>query len=71
MKKLILLGAAALMCSYSADAASKYVVWSGDALTADEVQMPAAYNGWWNMNHQTVADSDSEEGDAWRFCRWL
>lgn len=67
MKKLILLGAAALMCSYSADAASKYVVWSGDALTADEVQMPAAYNGWWNMNHQTVADSDSEEGDAWRF----
>lgn len=67
MKKLFLLAAAAVIGGYGMDAATRYVVFSGDELTADEVQMPTEYNGWWNMKHETVADPDAAEQNVWRF----
>lgn len=67
MKKFIIMGAAALLGTFGADAATKYVVWSGDDLTADEVQIPAIYNDWWKMTNTTEDDATSTEGKAWKF----
>lgn len=56
--------AASLAVLPSAASAEKYVVWSGDELTADEVQLPTDWYGWWQLVNTTVDDADSAEGKS-------
>ncbi len=48
----------------SAASAEKYVVWSGDELTADEVQLPADWYEWWKLVNTTIDDAGSAEGKS-------
>ncbi len=56
--------AASLALLPSAASAEKYVVWSGDELTADEVQLPADWYEWWKLVNTTIDDADSAEGKS-------
>ncbi len=44
--------------------ATNYIVWSGDALTDDEVSMSPAWYWWWNCTFEERADAASPEGKA-------
>ena len=58
---------AAVMCIFSANA-TKHVVWSGDELAADEVQIPSDWYEWWRAAFKAVDDTTSpENGKALEF----
>ena len=73
LKKSLLL-AAALLTSAMSFAQTRYVVWSGDELTADETQIPGQYNPWWNVpgeneGVEVVDDAASVEGKSWKWAQ--
>lgn len=63
LKKSLLL-AAALLTSAMTFAQTRYVVWSGDELTADETQIPTDTYGWYALDPVSVEDATSAEGNS-------
>ena len=67
LKKSLLLAVTLLASSAMSFAQTRYVVWSGDELTAEEIQIPGEFNGWYNCNVTTVDDAASIESKAWKW----
>lgn len=68
LKKSLLLAVTLLASCAMSFAQTRYVVWSGDELTADETQIPALeWQSWWGLDFNVADDASAPEGKVRKF----